>query len=189
MKFSSAFLFAAIASTPFVSTIAFARSRDTPTENQGNDNGLHPLVESQGNQGNDDGLHPDYKPHDNQGNDDGLHPTDNQDNDNHPDHPYKPYRPPHKPRPHKYKQLCTVNTDNTPWNSAYVRLSPCNSRRPLDTLLDGDTVYSMGKTKYGCGYWYTKVWDSDIQKYGWVASLFLECDYEPVPAPAAATDY
>lgn len=186
MKFSSAFLFAAIASIPFVSTIASAYPRDT-SENQGDDNNLHPLVEKQDNQGNDYDLHPDYKP---QGNDDGLHPVDNQDNDNYPNkyhkkpRPYKPYRPHKKPRPPKYKQSCTINTDNTPWNSAYVRVSPCNSKRPLNNLIDGDTVYSTGKTKYGCGYWYTKVWDSEIQKYGWVASLFLDCDYEPVPAVA-----
>ena len=182
MKFSSAFLFAAIASIPFVSTIASAYSRDTSTENQADDNSLHPLVETQGNQANDDDLRPDYKP---QGNDDGLRPIDNQDDDNHPDkYNKKPYRPQKPYRPHKYNQLCTVNTDNTPWDSAYVRVSPCNRKSPLNNLIDGDTVYSMGKTKYWCGYWYTKVWDSEIKKYGWVASLFLDCYYEPVPATA-----
>lgn len=80
---------------------------------------------------------------------------------------------------------CSINTDGTPWDYAYVRQNPCNNRSPIDTLYNGDYVYNLGNNKFGCGYWYTQVFDSSIKKVGWVASQFLDCDGNP-PVPAAA---
>lgn len=82
-------------------------------------------------------------------------------------------------------QSCSINTDGTPWDSAYVRQNACNNRAPLDTLYNGDYVYNLGNNKFGCGYWYTQVFDPNVNKVGWVASQFLDCGGNP-PVPAAA---
>ena len=80
---------------------------------------------------------------------------------------------------------CTISTYGTDWNFAYVRPNPCNNRAPLTTLYDGDTVYNLGVTKYGCGYQYTQVLFGN-NKVGWVGSQFVDCGGPPAPAPAAA---
>lgn len=82
-------------------------------------------------------------------------------------------------------ESCSINTDGTRWNFAYVRPTPCNNRNPINTLHNGDYVYNLGNNRFGCGYWYTQVWDSSINKVGWVASQFLDCGGNP-PVPAAA---
>ena len=86
-------------------------------------------------------------------------------------------------------QSCSINTDGTPWDYAYVRSTPCNNRAPLDTLYNGDYVYVLGNNQFNCGYWYSQVWDPNINKVGWVASQFLDCGGNPpVPASALAQD-
>lgn len=80
---------------------------------------------------------------------------------------------------------CTISTYGTDWNFAYVRSNPCNNRAPLTTLYDGDTVYNLGVTKYGCGYQYTQVLFGN-NKVGWVGSQFVDCGGPPAPAPAPA---
>lgn len=84
---------------------------------------------------------------------------------------------------------CTITTFGTPWDNANLRPTPCNNRHPLNVLEDGDYVYNLGSNKFGCGYWYTQVWDPSVRKVGWVASQFLDCGGNPpVPAAALASD-
>lgn len=84
---------------------------------------------------------------------------------------------------------CDITTDGTPWDYAYVRSNACNNRSPLGTLYNGDQVYNLGTNRFGCGYWYTKVWVPSINNVGWVASQFLDCGGNPpVPAAALAND-
>jgi len=80
---------------------------------------------------------------------------------------------------------CTISTYGTDWNFAYVRPNPCNNRQPYTTLYDGNTVYNLGVTQYGCGYQYTQVLFGN-NKVGWVGSQFLDCNGPYPPAPAAA---
>lgn len=82
---------------------------------------------------------------------------------------------------------CTISTYGTDWNYAYVRSNPCNNKAPLATLYDGNTVYNLGVTQYGCGYQYTQVLYGN-NKVGWVGSQFVQCNqpYPPPPAPAPA---
>lgn len=84
---------------------------------------------------------------------------------------------------------CTISTYGTNWSFAYVRSTPCNNKAPLTTLYDGDTIYNLGVTRYGCGYQYTQVLFGN-NKVGWVGSQFVQCEngpYPPAPAPAAAS--
>jgi hypothetical protein len=84
---------------------------------------------------------------------------------------------------------CSITTFGTPWDFAYVRSNACNNRAPLGTLYDNDQVYNLGMNRFGCGYWYTKVWVPSINNVGWVASQFLDCGGNPpVPAAALASD-
>lgn len=84
---------------------------------------------------------------------------------------------------------CDITTDGTPWDYAYVRSNACNNRAPIGTLYNSDQVYNLGLNRFGCGYWYTKVWVPSINNVGWVASQFLDCGGNPpVPAAALAND-
>ncbi len=83
---------------------------------------------------------------------------------------------------------CEITTAGTQWDYANVRLNPCNNRPAITQLYDGDIVYNLDNSRFGCGYWYSQVLYGN-NKVGWVASQFIDCGGNPpVPAAAMAAD-
>lgn len=70
---------------------------------------------------------------------------------------------------------CSIVTSGTHWTKVSVRVKPCNNVKYIDVLYEGDTVYSTGKERYGCNYYYTLVYDPMVNRMGWVGSMFLDC--------------